>query len=738
MTCSEGPFELLTRPYPFKRNPFQLGSGELITYEGIYFSIPGSGLLLEKRLFTNKINHPIVSPVKLYINKDAGLSPVIEPDDDGAVYVSGTPHYADYILDLRALIDDVTSLHASDSDHTAQDFLDAHLSKVRSTYNLSGLGLSNRQYLHPEPVNTVPSGASPAGASGALPPPGDGHELGAQQIMDIDMDEIQWSPIARPKKLGVATPANLPIEPAFPMVLKNGSLPGFSSYDEQNFANLAVNAQGSGGIIITGDGLFLGTSIKLVSASGSIPDGEGSFVETVPWKQFPCQDELCTYYTPRQGSGSLNAEGRQAIYRASGILNDGVYALIVSDVTDISGQLAQHWPGNYYATSGIDNNGHAHNGIHITDRLIYDLNSVNGGICIGYSPINGKRVFGHWVGPEVGSAGETYSSSGPKYQNGDSVYMAGKITQVATPGFAGSRQNWATTNNQFAPVSWENLFTSALGPFPGIFGAPNGVTYLVADIQAGALRGVITRKVYAPWGFIDQLVIPDQDRAQGGQRREEVITYTTITYNEGTGPNGEFMWVQVGEPQISTSTIVFYDNTYHANNIFSFFFLRRPNNGFVHVNGDIYIQWGEIIFGSFVQPINNKFASIDTPTNKLYPEKTRTQVITSIGFFPSWKLVLTVTTNNQVSLPDTVNISPAASQVITFDPALGFNSSSVIEYGAPVWDEVAGINYLWFTARQGTSTKTFFAHMNTNFVIFRINQTNGDAILRSRVALLSI
>lgn len=737
MTCSDGPFELLTRPYPYKRQPFQLGSGELVTYEGVYFSIPASSLLLEKRLFTDELSHPVSSTIQLYVNKDAGLSAIIEPDDDGAVYTSGTPHYADYVLDLRSLIDDVTQLHAADSDHTAKQFLEEHLTNARSTYDLSSVGTPVSEYVHPEPANVVPSGATPPGASGSIPPPGDGHELGAQQIMDVDVDEVQWQPIARPKNYATTDPADLPVEPVFPMVLDGGSLPTITSLDDQNLTDLALNGAASGGLLVTGDGLLAGTSIKVTSTSGATPEGEGLFSQAISWKRFPCNEELCTYYTPHQGSGALNALGRQATYVAPGSLSEGVYMLIASDATDTSGSIVQHWPGNYNGLSGIDINGHGHRGMHVVDRLIYNLNASNGGVSIGFSPINGQEVFGHWVGTETGSEGEQFATSGPTYQNGDTCYSAGNITVPATAGFAGSQQNWATVGNTLSPVSWANLFTSALQPFRGLFGARNGVTYAVADIQAGSTRGVITRKVYAGWGFIDQIVAPDLDRAQGGQRQESVITYTTLTYEEGTNALGEFEWQLIGTTT-STQTVVFYQDTYGVNNIFSFFFLRKVTHGLVHANGNIYVQWSDRLFGVPVEPQNKFFASIGNPVTKLVPSTSRSSAVSSIGFFPSWKLILTVTTNNQVTVPDSITLSPAGSAVISFAAALDFDTSTITEYGPVVWDDVAGVNYIWFQATQLGVSKTFFAHMDTSFEIFRINQTNGEGIFSGRPAVLSL
>lgn len=738
MTCVPGgPFEFLARPYPYKREPFQLASGELVAFEGIYFSLPASGLLLDKRLFTDDDAHPVDSTVRLYINRDAGLSSLVEPDDDGTVYSSGTPHYADYILDMRSLIFEVTALHAADTDYTAQQFLEDHLRRVRAPYDLSAYQVSPGEFLHPEPTNTVPSGASPPGTSGALQPPGDGFELGARSLMDLDMDEILWQAIARPKRRANATPQSVPVEPIFPVVLPGGSLPTFTSLEQTNLRQLALLGSTSGGLVVTGDGLVAGTSIKLSLGSGVTPAATGSFVQVVPWKLFPCGLELCTYYSPHgDPSATINALGRQGIYAAPGGLSEGVYLLAASANTQTSGLTVQHWPGNYHGISGIDQNGRSHNGVHVTSKLLYNL-SAAGGTIAGHSPINGEKVFTRWVGTQAGSKGETFSSAGPKYANGQTVYAAGKVVNPAINNFTASTVNWATVGNNFSPVSWATLTTTALGPARGIFGVPNSVTYVTADVQAGTDRGVIRRKQYAQWGFIDQVVAPDQDRGQGGQRKFATINYHTIEYREGTNPiTGEFAWIPVGESDTSRD-ISWFDNTYHVNNIFSFFFLKKPNNGLVHVNGDIYVQWSDKISFTDVLPRKNRFAPIGAPTTRLYPATARSDTVVSIGFFPSWKLVRYVTTNNQVSVPDTIALSPANSATISFDPSLDFDTSTIQDFGPPVWDPSAGINYIYFTAIIGSQTRIFFAHMDTSFVITRINRVDAG-ILSGRMVLLNV
>ncbi len=742
MTCADGPFEFLARPYPYKRSPFQLTSGELVANEGVYFSLPASGLLLDKRLFTDASSHPVPTTIKLYVNRDANLFSTIEPDDDGFIYQSGTPHYTDYITDMRALITDVTALHAADSDHTTRQFFTSHLARARLPYDLSAFNIAEDEYVHPTPVNTVPSGATPPGVSGSVPPPGDGFELGAQQMMDIDMDEIQWQSFSRPKRRLRTLPLRLVVEPIFPKALNGGALPSLSTLDEIKLDERGLNGSSSGGIIITGDGLFTGTSMKLATNSGVVPDGAGNFIQGVPWVEFPCGRELCNYYG-RHGSesGVITALGRQSIYAEPSIATNGVYMLIVSDVSDTSGFIVQHWPANYSSSSGIDADGHAHEGVHITDKLIYNIVAViEDGEVLGHSPMNGTRVHSHWVGQEAGSAGETYSSV-LKYSNGDNIFGAGRITQflISFEDFR-SRQNWFSTNNTFSPVSWENLTTDNLGAnFSSFFGS--SVTWFITDIQAGTDKGVVTKQSYAGWGSMDRMIVPDEDRSQGGQTTTEVINFHTIIYNEGTDSQGNFVWIFQEEVD-TTQDVTFSRNAYSVNNIFAFFFDRKSGTGLANVNGQVYHQWNDKSGGVDALPRNNKFAFIGNGTDRLVPPTNRSETITSIGFFPSWVRQLRITTNNQISVPDLLQIVPGGSKTITFHPDLNFDSTFVDTFGPAVWDPVAGVNYLYFfmVGPFASFDRKFFAHMDTNFCIIRFNQIppDEDGILNGRAALLSL
>lgn len=728
MACPSG-YEFLYRPYPYPREPFRLDPSDRVAYEGRYFSIPAFGLLLDKRLFTAVASHPVASPITLYINKDAGLSSGIEPTLTASGYEVATPHYADYVIDMRDLLEDVVALHAADSEYSTDQFFAAHMQRNRAIYDLdntSASGTSDLDYVHPTPASTVPVAPS------STPVPGGAVELGAQQFQDIDMDEVMWQPFPRPKSPELG-PGNIPVVPIFPAVLPGGALPTFTTRDEEKYDLYALNVAASGGVLVTGDGLSQGTSIKLLTGSGQPGAAEGDFVQNIPWAQFPCGEQLNLYY-PTESSGCINASGRQAIYEIpAGLADDEVHLLDVSD-SGTSGLVIQTGPANYHATSGIDPNGTAHRGVHTDTRLLYNLaESIVGNTpIVGRSLLNGKKVFGHFGDDAVSSKGRTIAGR-LAYNNNQTIYYYGG---VSTPlvGNGLTRFDWATTSNRFYPVNWSTLTTSALEGRPGLFGAGNSTTYDVGDIMAA--DKIMCRKVYTQWGYIDSVVTPAGDRLNGGEKRTDTICYETHVFREGQDPLGNFMWVELDPPEspiFSTQDIRYFADTYACNNIFSFFFLRKPNHGFVHINGKIYFQWGEP-----TAPYYKNFAPISDAgaSTKLSPPTAHSVSTYVVGFFPSWKIRLSVTTNNQIIVPDEIAISPAGSATITFDPSLPKTAADVSFYGPATWDSVTGLNYLYFV---DTAGRLFFAKMDTSFTIIHINRVaSTDAFLSGRGAVLDI
>ena len=729
-------FEFIHRPYPYPRAPFQLIGDERVAYEARYFSIPAFALLADKRLFTDEGSHPVTSPIVLYINKDAGLSSGIEPTLAASGYEVATPHYADYILDMRDLLDDVVALHAADSQYSADEFFSSHMQRNRAVYDLpnsSASGVTNLEYVHPAPANTVPVAPS---STVIVTTSGNTIELGALQFQDIDMDEVQWQPFTRPKTERLVS--NIPVEPVFPAALPGGSLPSFSSLDEEKFGELGYGAATSGGLVITGDRLVEGTSVKLLTGSGQTGASEGAFIEGVPWKLFPAGEQLNLYYETQQ-SGCINASGRQAVYNVPGSLtSDAVHLLDVSDAGS-SGLLVQNFPANYHSTSGLDPNNNTHPGVHVVDKLIYGLNELSpGNIAAGRSPINGKKVFGHFVGSDTNEEGESVQGKFA-YADGDTVYAyAGVVTPIAGGGT--SKTSWATISSQLSPVGWGNTFTSALQPRVGIFGGAPSTTWEVGDINTG--DKTVWFKVYNQWGTMDRMVTPGGPRADGGDATQGTINYETHTYREGVDENGNFAWIELDPPESPTftsQTVNYFNNTFQIGNIMSFFFNRNFGHGFVNVNGEVRIQWSQRnANGTPVLPVNNQFAALST-LNGSFKDTPPTAHSTStyvVGFFPSWKIRLQVTTNNQIQIPDSLPLTPAGSAIITMASGLLLDIGDVNTFGPVAWDSAAGLNYLYLTDNFGNA---YFAKMNTSYEIIHLNRVEvTDSILAGKAAVLSI
>jgi len=739
MTCPSG-FEFLHRPYPYPREPFRLNPQEIVGYEGRYFSIPAFALLADKRLFTEATSHPVDTPIALYINKDAGLFQFIEPTLNASGYEVATPHYADYVLDMRTLLEDVVSLHANDTEYSFNEFFASHMKRNRSSYDLlnsSASGVSDLDYVHPAPTNTVPVAPS---STIIVTTSGNTIELGALQFQDIDIDEVMWQPFTRPKSTST-TSQGVPTQPIFPAALPNGDLPTFSAKDQEEFGKLGLDVSTSGGVLITGDRLVQGTSIKLLTGSGQVGAFDGDFIRNIPWARFPAQDELNRYYET-QNSGCINASGRQAIYNIpAGLSNDSVYLLDVSD-TGTSGQLIQHYPANYSATSGINKNGIAHPGVHVVDRLMYSLNEFSANnLAAGRSLVNGKKVFGHFVGDETNQRGETVTSKF-KYANGNTVYTFGGVQNPRVSNTISS-VNWATMDNTLSPASWGVQFTSAFQPRIGLFGAPPSTTWTLGDIMA-AEDGVVWFKVYNQWGTMDRMVCPGSDFAGGGEATEDTIDYETHTFREGTNPiTGEFEWIELDPPEsptFSSQTVKYFRDTYTIGNIMSFFFNRKINHGFVHAKGETYIQWSELgNFGIQLKPRYGKLAPISSAprSTQQSPPTAHSSSTYVVGFFPSWKIRLQVTTNNQITIPQSMGITPAASVDITFHPDLPMTSADVDTFGPVVWDPDTSLHYLYFTTINGN--RPFFAKMDSSFQIVHINRVaSTDVILNGRSAILSI
>lgn len=719
-------FEFLDRPYKYPRDPFRLGVGEVVGYEGRYFSIPASSLVLDKRLLSPQNQHPIGSDVSLYINKDVGVTvPNIEPTADASGYDGATPHYVDYITDLRDLLDDVTALHADDSDHPASSFLACHLERAREVYdidNSSASGVANTEYVHPTPVATTPTNG----------------ELGYGQFQDIDLDEVMWQPFSRPSRL-VKGQDGLPVEPAFPLVVFNGGLPSFSARDRERFDDLSLNVAASGNLVlVTGDVLVddsVASFLSEITPSSITTNSVGGFSQSITWKQFPAGDALNIYYTPETSGACISARGRQALYnipKAGG--TEAVYALAITR-GGADPCTVQIYPSNYYATSGIDPNGKAHGGVHNTSRMLYNLAEISrNNFAVGRSPINGKKLFGHLGAEETGSEGQTVDGN-LTYSNGDNIYTFGGIVEPRVTNTI-SRTEWASYDKEFSPASWDIIDTTALRPRRGFFGARDSTLFIPDDIQASSFDGVVWIKRYLDFGAQDRVVFAgDKNRALGGDRVEETYTATTTVFQE-TNVNGEFVFVELPPPQspiVRTQSVKYNQETYSVGNIFTNFLNLRPNHGLVHVNGQIFFQWSNV-----GDPVH-RFMPVSTAsrTTNLVPPKVVSVATYVVGFFPVWRIRRVVTVaDRQISTPASLNLSPAASLNISFASDVPMTLASVEKFGPAVFDDKTLRNFIYFKTVNDTY---FFAIMNTSFEIVQINEVDQeDAILSGRAAILSI
>lgn len=745
--------EFFDRPYSYRREPFKLGVNDLVPYYGDIFSVPASGALLEKRLFTQSQNHPVNTTVRVYINKDANDSFLVEPDQTATHYESGTPHYSEVITDIRDILDESFALMANDSDWSDCDFKAAHLNRVRSGYNLDNTRASGLPgqclYVHKAPDNTVPTE----------------DELGyLGGFQDIDIDEIQYQPVARPKDgtfLGSTLNKRILIEPIFPAILDTtGSSPSLSNADDSYYINQGLGVSSSGGnVLITGDNLIDDSVYRLYSGSGNTHSALGTFQSQVDDAEYPGSSQLSQYYTPSDSSGIVVARGRRGIYGiAVGNIAKGVYILNVGPV-NTSGSNINHWPSNYQNTSGVisgpmtasgvdQTQSVTHDGVHVTDKLIYAFSEIgNPGQPIrARSPINGRTIFAH-IGPtETNSLGNAF---GGFYNIGDTIYELGRVSRPFTGG-SSSEVEVGSVNKELSPASFTKAITTQLRGLAAINSLyvrrAASTQFIRRDIIAPDDTPIISLKTYGLDGNVDQLVIGD-DPLFGGGQLQSFVTITTTRIYAVPGVGSQFDPVLIDT--IVTSRVgEFFENTFFLNNIFSFFFFRRANNGFQNVNGQPFFQFTTNVQNNIAQnPINDGFAEIPTTGNfVLTPEDPIKTGTYTVGFFPVWATRRFVSVSTQTLIPGTVTVSPANSKTIDFTSQLQnfITRDNVSRFGPPIWDANEGINYIYFQTVGGFAGSpvqgfTYFAKMNTDFEIFEIVRVNSeDAILNGKAGLISV
>lgn len=752
-------FEYLARTNDYLREPFLMASGEKVPFDGRYFSMPAYAAQLDKRLFTNQASHPVTNLFKLYVNRGTNKTISIEPTLAASGYESGTTNYADYILDVRDTLSTAFSLHASDSDYIADDFKRAHLIKRHIPYDLDNSSASGRNdtYVHPE--------------SATLAPKND--ELCASGFYDIDVDEIQWTPFTRPKK--IATLSNgLPYEPCFPMVIKNnGSLPDFSTLDNELFGKLGLGASASGGLIITGDVLRSGTSVKLLTGSGVSFSDEGLHLSDIPWKQYPCGTGLNRYYTTTAPGNIISVLGRQAIYDVPNPPeSEAVLMLNVSDA-GTSGVVVQNWPSNYESITGATASGlfpvvttpKAHNGVHVTSKLLYSGSRTPSGMMLGRSTINGKIVFGHHIGGEsftINPFGTAVTRNAGNtsivYNNRNSVYMYGGFVTVpyaqlvAASYNIGSPTMWAETDQRLSPLTWSRVDNKAVEPtvsvWWGTFPPATYNTYYISDmIHSYEDGGACTSFRYTQFGIGDHLTCPDNPKSGRAARKNVSIPYTYKHFLRlpRASLNDPEVWVP--DPLFADGEGVYsfsYLDDRFATNLWQWLgggisVSSKPNLGLTNANGTVGIQ-----YSNPPSQVNlyNRVAFLGDGEFELRPPQTEVTIYFVFSIFGGLgglrKQVITYDGQERVPIR---RFFGAEDKVITFSSSLP--SFQVYQFGSITWDPDEGVNYLYFSTYMGSSSfptadKYYFAKMNTNFEIFHVNQVSAQDFILGRALLLDI
>jgi len=727
-TCSGYGIEYFERPYRYDRYPFLLSDNELVGFSGVIFSQPAYAALTDKRLFTVPDDHPVDSTVKLYVNKGANVTITVEPDANATGYESGCVNYADYICDIRDLLDDVFALHSSDSQHTATAHKIAHLQRQRLPYQpldaTSASGTLDTDYVHAAPVAATPSGS----------------ELGASGIQDIDIDEINYQPFVRPSKYDTSPilGRNVPSSPFFPTVIKTGgSIPAFGPKDQEVFDELALDVASSGSkLLITGDRLLSDSSIKVMSdGSGSTIAATGDFVEGIPWALYPAKDEMCRYI-PQSGvtpsgapSGAtplITASGRQALYEPPS-LSQGVYLTAVSETGATSGNVIQHYPGPgfWHSTSGVDlpSGINYHDGLYVEDRLLYSLlemqpNQMAG----GRSLQNGRVVFAHVVNEDSNSLGKQFEGDNLSFVDGDdTVYSFAGTTdfedfRVGDTPVRRHTHSWASIDNTLSPTNFSESTVTELG-----------VRYDIAAKTPGENDGAAyaTLILYNSYGFLDYWCKSGGPTTLSTLQTARIV-YTTRIYLEGVE--------QPNSPQIKTQVFPYHTGLFNMKNFYSFFIARNAYKTMLNVNGEAMFQFGRG-FGNNLRRAGRILAKPNSYVTRDYPPAARSVRCVSIGYFPAWKILCYITTNNQVTLPQEIGTF-AQFQILNAPGFPHFLDDDVQEYGPVTWDSVNMVNYLYVKL---TNDTFWFCKMNTDYQIFEANKvTAADAILFGKAGILSL
>lgn len=732
MTCSGIGIEFFERPYRYGRFPFRISVGENVPYSGVFYGQPGFAALTDQRLFTGATSHPVNSPIKMYVNQGASSSIPTEASEIAAGYESGCANYTDYVTDVRDILENVFTVHASDSEHSATAFKIEHLKRQRVSYDLdntSASGTADDEYVHPKPT-----------ATGPVPL---GTELGASGIMDIDMDEIEYQPFTRPTKRRTTNIANtnVPTEPFYPAVIKtDGFPPLFGEQDKSVLDDLGLNVAGSGARVIrvTGDRLLENTSFKAMTAgSGSPVAATGTYAQALPWELFPAQNEMCRYIEGSDPLATVTASGRRALYNIP-VLSEGVYLTTVSEDTATSGNQVQHWPKDWCSISGLSvpSGIEYHDGLYVEDRLLYDLRGLNPNQTVGGRSLqNGRLVFGHVAGPEANTLGRTIEGGDLSFAFEDKVYShAGELsfedillggnpaygTQISVRRHTLS---WATSEQSLSPVGFTTSTTTALDGSMGLRAITPGQTN-------GKAFGILL--TYILWGFIDIWINGSAPTVVPGHNLVNFVT-TVQEYKEGF-IGGQPAFVPTGPPVTTTRPWAYYPDAWNMNNFFSFFITRHSFNSMCNASNKASFHFGDAVGGTAGR-FHRLVAFPSAFFTRLTPAQTSTFRCYSIGFFPSWKLLCTLTTiSPQVEVPTTMNFRQE--QFLVAPGFTHFTDNQVKEYGVPYWDDVNEVNYLYVLDE---NDQWWFCKMDSDYLIYEANHVEAtDAIIRGPIGILSL
>ena len=697
------------RPYqyigtvPFRVEP----SGEPIGFSGVLFSEAAFTLLADHRLFST--SGVVGTPFRLYINKGANISILIEPTASGHEYTSGCINYISYITDMRNELHAVCNAHSLDSCHGANVFRQDHLFRQHVKYPTRNN--KGEYYRRESPgLNSIPSG----------------EQLGASGLTDVDLAECQWQPFPRPSNSGyvlISTFNKWPIRPFFPAVIKpDGTIPDANDIDKASFDLYGINTYASGNLLlVTGDTLNINTRIKVLTASGSeTPTTFSNAVTIFSGTEFP-------------SNRGRELTGRLTAYTPPTVPITGVYLTAIDTFPVSSSGRVSHFPHNWESVNGtrVSNGSGQHDGLYIADRLMFNL-QVAGQASIGRSLQNGRRVWGHTVGTEANSRGASFGAISFKDGTGGisastSIFGSTTIVLADPPGpdnaITVTRKNhiWASADKLMSPVDFSSSTTDILG-FPGAYF--EDMTYGTINGDRGGVGVLGALAVNEGRG----LFITQVGASQNGTLRD--VNYTVYKFFiDGRG--GITSLGSENKTQQVLDLAVHFDG-FNVNSM-----ILTGYKQICNVNGVCQYQFGSL-GGASQRGRSFKVPSLDV---LLYP---RPPLVRDVFWGGSWRAGSTyldrIVYTNQVPLSADVAFT---TYNISISPSAGlpFSLTDVYEYGTPAWDQQTQLNYMYVQILPSSpvNPKYWFCKMDTNYAIIEGNPVDdGDYIGQGRNYIIDI